>query len=85
MESNKTSCDACAAASLPDAIATEQSASFSAKTSFTPSPVIATVLPAFLRALTNLRFWSGVTLPNTVYLNTASSIASSVVRVDASI
>ena len=31
------------AASEPDAIATEQSASFSASTSFTPSPVIATV------------------------------------------
>ena len=50
LESNKTSCDACAAASLPDAIAILQSASFSARTSFTPSPVIATVFPASLSA-----------------------------------
>ena len=41
-----TSCDACAAASLPEAIAILQSASFKARTSFTPSPVIATVFPA---------------------------------------
>ena len=40
--STRTSWDTFRAASLPEAIATEQSASFSARTSFTPSPVIAT-------------------------------------------
>ena len=83
-ESSNTSCEACAAASLPDAIATEQSASLSARTSFTPSPVIATVLPAFLSALTSLRFCSGVTLPKTEYFSTASFIDASFVRVVAS-
>ena len=38
-----TSCEIFLAASLPDDIATEQSASFRARTSFTPSPIIATL------------------------------------------
>ena len=42
-ESISTIFATCRAASLPEAIAIEQSASFSASTSFTPSPVIATV------------------------------------------
>ena len=71
-ESIKTSIDAFDAASLPEAMATEQSASLKARTSFTPSPVIPTVLPCFLSALTNASFCSGVTLPNTVNLSTAS-------------
>ena len=83
--SSRTSCAACAAASLPDAIATEQSASFNASTSLTPSPVIATVLPFFFKAWTNCRFWSGVTRPNTVYFRIASSSSSGVFRVEASI
>ena len=40
---NKTICEALLAASLPEAIAIEQSAAFKASTSLTPSPVIATV------------------------------------------
>ena len=40
---NKTICEALLAASLPEAIAIEQSAAFKANTSLTPSPVIATV------------------------------------------
>ena len=72
------------AASEPEAIATEQSASLSASTSLTPSPVIATVCPAFLSALTSISFWSGKTLPKMVYLVAASYTSSSVVRVDIS-
>ena len=53
LDSRSTTCDACTAASLPDAIATLQSASFNASTSFTPSPVIATVLPWAFKACTN--------------------------------
>ena len=56
------------AASLPEATEIAQSASFSAKMSFTPSPVIATVLPSVLIARTKMAFCSGVTLPKTVYL-----------------
>ena len=47
-ESKSTICAALLAASLPDAIATLQSAHLSARTSLTPSPVIATTLPAAL-------------------------------------
>ena len=53
------------AASDPAAIATEQSASFSARTSFTPSPVMATVWPRALSATTRSRFCWGVTRPKT--------------------
>jgi len=42
-ESNKTKLDTFLVTSLPDAMAMLQSASLSASTSFTPSPVIATV------------------------------------------
>ena len=42
-ESRRTTCAACVAASLPEAMATLQSASFMARMSFTPSPVMATV------------------------------------------
>ena len=49
------------AASEPSPIAMEQSASFMAKISLTPSPVMATVLPCFLKALMRLFFWVGVT------------------------
>ena len=44
------------AASEPEATVIEQSDSFSAKTSFTPSPVIATVCPLAFRALTRSNF-----------------------------
>ena len=54
------------AASLPEAIATEQSASFMARMSLTPSPVIATVWPAFCIACTSFCFCAGVTRPKTV-------------------
>ncbi len=42
LESIKTKCDTLRAASEPDAIAIEVSASLNAKISLTPSPVIAT-------------------------------------------
>ena len=71
-------------ASLPDAIAMLQSASFSAKTSLTPSPVIATVCPAFLRLRMSTLFCSGVTLPKTVYSDAAFSSISSFRSVPAS-
>ena len=41
-EFNKTTCEICFEASLPSAIAIEQSVSFNAYRSLTPSPVIAT-------------------------------------------
>ncbi len=64
-ESSSTTCAACIAASLPEAIAIEQSAFFIARISLTPSPVIATVLPAFFSASTIFCFCSGVVRPNT--------------------
>ena len=42
-----------------------RSASLSASTSLTPSPVIATVCPRACRALTIACFWCGLTRPNT--------------------
>ena len=65
-ESSSTSLEICEAAWLPEAIAMPQSASFSARTSLTPSPVMATVWPAPFRALTSASFCWGVTRPKTV-------------------
>ena len=76
LESSSTSWATPRVASLPDAIATPQSASFSARTSLTPSPVIATVWPRCCRARTIARFWCGVTRPNTVFSSSASASAS---------
>ena len=53
------------AASEPAAMATEQSASLSASTSLTPSPVMATVCSRRLSACTSSRFCCGVTRPKT--------------------
>ena len=83
-DSSSTSCEACTAASLPEAMATEQSDSFIARISLTPSPVMATVCPASFSALTKSFFCSGETRPKTVYLRIADFAASSVVSVDAS-
>ena len=63
--STSTSSATLRAASEPAAMATEQSASLSASTSFTPSPVMATVCPRRWRACTSSRFCCGVTRPNT--------------------
>ena len=82
--SNSTSWDTWDAASLPDAMAILQSASFNARISFTPSPVIATVFPSSFKACTKMRFCSGVTLPNTVYLEAARRTASSLCKEAAS-
>ena len=71
LESSSTTWATWQAASDPEAMATPQSASFRASTSLTPSPVMATVWPAFCSAFTSLRFWSGVTRPNTLYSRTA--------------
>ncbi len=57
----RTSFAARRAASEPSPMAIEQSASFMARISFTPSPVIATVFPCFFRALTRDFFWAGLT------------------------
>ena len=65
LESSSTSWETVRAASLPDAIAMLQSASFRANTSLTPSPVMATVCPWALSALTKESFCWGVTRPNT--------------------
>ena len=83
-DSSKTNWETCAAASQPDAMATEQSASFRASTSLTPSPVMPTVCPALRNARTSSRFCSGVTRPNTVYCSAADRRASSVSNVEAS-
>lgn len=83
-DSSSTSWATWLAAWAPDAMAIPQSASFRASTSFTPSPVIATVWPSACNAFTNLRFWAGVTRPNTVQVRTASATFSSVSSVAAS-
>ena len=83
-ELRSTSWAAWQAASEPEAMAMPQSASFRASTSLTPSPVMATVWPCFWRARTSLRFWLGVTRPNTVYSRTARSKSASLWRVAAS-
>ena len=49
------------AASEPSPMAIEQSASFMARMSLTPSPVMATVFPCFLRAMMRCFFSVGVT------------------------
>ena len=54
------------AASLPCAIAIEQSASLRAMTSLTPSPVIAVMCPLRFSAAIMFFFCIGVTRPNTV-------------------
>ena len=72
-----TICEERRVASAPAAIAIEQSAAFSAGISFTPSPVMATLKPFFLSASTSFFFLCGVTRPNTVYRDTASSKPSS--------
>ena len=63
--STKTISATLRAASEPAAMATEQSASLSASTSLTPSPVMATVCPRFFNATTSSRFCCGVTRPKT--------------------
>ena len=55
-------------ASVPEAMAMEQSATFKAKISLTPSPVIATVCPHSWSVSTITCFCSGETRPKTVYL-----------------
>ena len=72
------------AAADPEAMATEQSASRNARTSFTPSPVMATVRPRLCRARTSSRFCCGVTRPKTRASSTAASRRSGVSSVEAS-
>ena len=84
LESSSTRLDTVRAASLPEAMATEQSASFRASTSLTPSPVMATVWPSAFRALTKASFCWGVTRPNTAYSFTARRMSSSVSKTEAS-
>ena len=55
------------------------SASLSASTSLTPSPVIATVCPRDCSACTMARFWSGRTRPNVVYSSRVSASLSGLV------
>ena len=71
LESSNTKWLTLRAASEPLAKAIEQSASFKAKMSFTPSPVIATVFPNSFKVITNNFFCAGETRPNTVYLSAA--------------
>ena len=66
LDSSSTSFEIFLATSLPSAIAIEQSASLSARVSLTPSPVMATTLPLFFKALIMVYFCSGVTRPKTV-------------------
>ncbi len=60
-ESRSTNLAARRAASEPSPMARETSASFMARMSLTPSPVIATVFPCFLRAMMRSFFSAGVT------------------------
>ena len=75
-ESSNTTCAVSLAASAPEPIAIEQSDSFIAKISFTPSPVIATFNPNSFKALIISFFCSGFTLPKIVYFFTALLISS---------
>ena len=63
--SSSTICATARVAGEPEPIATPRSASLSASTSLTPSPVMATVCPRDCRAETMARFCCGVTRPNT--------------------
>ncbi len=85
MQSSSTRLATCRAASLPEAMAMEQSASFSAGMSLTPSPVMATVCPASFSARTISRFSWGVTRPKTEWRVAASRMASSSGSADTSI
>ena len=82
--STSTRCATFLAASLPAAIATLQSAAFKARVSLTPSPVMATVWPAFCSAKTKAFFCSGFTRPNTPACASAASTSASVFSVVAS-
>ena len=64
--SSSTSWATARVAELPVPIAMPMSASFRARTSLTPSPVMATTWPRACIALTIARFCCGVTRPNTV-------------------
>ena len=75
-ESSNTTCAVSLATSAPDPIAIEQSDSFIANMSFTPSPVIATFNPSSFKALMICFFCSGFTLPKMVYFFTAFFISS---------
>ena len=79
-ESSRTTWATCRAASLPLAMAMLQSAWRRASRSLTPSPVMATVRPAFCRAWTSCFFWAGETRPKTAYSLAARSTSASVVR-----
>ena len=83
-DSSSTTWAAWEAASLPDAMAMLQSASFRARISLTPSPVMATVFPWSFSTFTNCRFWFGVTRPKTVYFFMAAATSWSVFSVPAS-
>ena len=73
VESSSTSCATARVAELPEPIATPMSASFSASTSFTPSPVIATTCPRDWSASTIARFCCGVTLPKIACVSSTSA------------
>ncbi len=75
-EFNNTSWATAFVASEPLAIAIPQSASFKARTSFTPSPVIATICPFDWRDFTIAFFWWGVTLPKIVLFSIISANCS---------
>ncbi len=83
LESNNTYSETFLAASVPDATAIAQSDCLSARTSFTPSPVIATVCFSFCIASINIFLPCGVTLPNILYLF-ADCFNSSSLRFDVS-
>ena len=71
------------ATSVPSPIATPIDAFLSAGASFTPSPVMATMFPDFLRASTILIFCFGLTLAYT-WMSSAISRYSSAVSLDSS-
>jgi len=75
--SRRTSRATALVAPAADPIAMPRSASLSARASFTPSPVIATVCPSRWRALTMDRFCSGVTRPKAESSRNAAARASS--------
>lgn len=73
VESSSTSCATARVAAAPVPMAMPRSASFTARTSFTPSPVIATTWPRAWSARTISRLRAGGTRPNTACRSIASA------------
>ena len=85
LESIRINCEIFLAAELPDATEIEQSDSFKAKISLTPSPIIETLCPFIFIAIIISLFLSGVTRAKIEYLFTAFKMSEYLFKVCTSI